>query len=718
MKNKLLYVFFAVTALICCLSFSAAAGFDMENDEILELDSVNSLDNCYSSGDANGDGTVSSDDARTILRVAVNLENIDASAFMKADIDEDGEITAQDARLALRLAVGLENIPGHNTIEIIIVPSTCTTEGLKVKVCTTCVKLYAKITTPADNHVPGVWETTQEANCLQEGIAQMKCLFCNTVIKETTIAKTGHSGEWTYPDGVNCLDAVPKHRTCTVCGNYEETVENPRGAHSFWWATEVPNTCTEDGLDVYKCKYCGEGSKSIVTKAHGHLYEKTVIITEPTCTETGLQGDKCVFCEDITNTKTLPALGHDYDNSHYKVTKEPSCSEEGTADVICTLCGDAREISLPVTEHDLIDKWEQTKAPDCTEEGLLEGVCRYCGPVTKAVSANGHTVAQWTNVRPATCTEEGLMIGYCSVCGNDAAEKVIEKKAHSFNEKDENGSLIIYHVSGVLCKEDGEGYIKCTVCGEKKYGKITCLGKCVMGEKKVYSEATCTQDAQTVEICRYCNEEIAGSIRTDYNTKLGHEWGTWTEIKQATCSERGERQQQCTRCEEVRSYYSPALAHTLGKWVTTKEATCTETGLKTLSCTVCETVLESEDIAMAAHKPGEIRIDKPATESEEGTCSIFCEICDKLIETKPFTRIFVEGTYEIEFADDCDVSAGGKVSFTVKEPAQNMFVRFAYTAANGEVIETDIELVDGVYTFTVPENIADTDVITIRIFGY
>lgn len=717
MKNKLICVFFTVAVLMCCLSFSAFAAIDMENDEILNLDTVESLDNCYSSGDVNDDGTISSDDARTILRVSVELENIDASAFMKADIDEDGKITASDARLALRLSVGLEEIPDHNTVEVVIIPSTCTTEGFKVKVCTTCVKLYAKITTPVDKHVPGRWETTQEANCLQEGKAQQRCLFCNEIIKETTISKTGHSGEWEYPLGVSCLDAVPKHRTCTVCGNFEESAENPRGAHSFWWFTEVPNTCTEDGLDVYKCKYCGESNKSIVTNAHGHLYEHTVIITEPTCTDTGLQGDKCVYCGDVINTRTLSALGHSYNNANYKVTKEPSYSEEGTADVICSTCGDAREITLPVTEHYLVDTWTQTKAATCTEEGLLEGDCIYCGNVTKTIPANGHTVAQWINVKAATCSEEGLMTGVCSVCGDDSAEQIIPKKAHTFNEKDENGKMVIYYVSGILCKEDGEGYVKCTVCGEKKYGVITCLGKCVKGETKIYTAASCTEDEQTIDICKYCNEEIAGSIRTKYNTKYGHEWGAVIDIKEATCGERGERQQKCTRCDETRTFYTPELAHTLGTWEITTAPTCTETGLRTISCTVCEKVIQSEEIAKTAHKPGSIKIEKPATEAEEGTYSVYCEYCDRIIETKPFTRIFVEGTFEIEFSENCDIAAGGTVSFTVKDPSANMFVRYAYSV-DGEVIETTLEAENGVYSFTIPEGISDTDVITIRIFGY
>ncbi len=63
-------------------------------------------------GDADGDGKVTSSDARLALRVAVGLEKCekDTPAFLAADADGDGVITSADARLILRAAVGLEKL--------------------------------------------------------------------------------------------------------------------------------------------------------------------------------------------------------------------------------------------------------------------------------------------------------------------------------------------------------------------------------------------------------------------------------------------------------------------------------------------------------------------------------------------------------------------------------------------------------------------------------
>lgn len=59
-------------------------------------------------GDVNSDGKVTAADARTLLRAASKLEELDDSQKKTADIDNDGQITAADARAALRMSAGLE----------------------------------------------------------------------------------------------------------------------------------------------------------------------------------------------------------------------------------------------------------------------------------------------------------------------------------------------------------------------------------------------------------------------------------------------------------------------------------------------------------------------------------------------------------------------------------------------------------------------------------
>ena len=61
-------------------------------------------------GDANGDGEVTSIDARLVLQFAAGMKNYSDSEIAIADMNNDGKISAIDARLVLQTAVGLKEL--------------------------------------------------------------------------------------------------------------------------------------------------------------------------------------------------------------------------------------------------------------------------------------------------------------------------------------------------------------------------------------------------------------------------------------------------------------------------------------------------------------------------------------------------------------------------------------------------------------------------------
>ena len=63
------------------------------------------------SGDVNGDGSITAEDAREILRFSVGVDPMTEEMKILADIDGDGTVGAEDARLALRTAIGLAQGP-------------------------------------------------------------------------------------------------------------------------------------------------------------------------------------------------------------------------------------------------------------------------------------------------------------------------------------------------------------------------------------------------------------------------------------------------------------------------------------------------------------------------------------------------------------------------------------------------------------------------------
>ena len=58
-------------------------------------------------GDLDGDGQITANDALTILRASIGIEELPPEQRVIADVDNDGEITVNDALAVLRYSVGI-----------------------------------------------------------------------------------------------------------------------------------------------------------------------------------------------------------------------------------------------------------------------------------------------------------------------------------------------------------------------------------------------------------------------------------------------------------------------------------------------------------------------------------------------------------------------------------------------------------------------------------
>ena len=63
----------------------------------------------YTLGDYSGDGKVTAEDARAVLRISAKIDSVDSSKIFLADIDADSKLTASDARRILRVSAKLES---------------------------------------------------------------------------------------------------------------------------------------------------------------------------------------------------------------------------------------------------------------------------------------------------------------------------------------------------------------------------------------------------------------------------------------------------------------------------------------------------------------------------------------------------------------------------------------------------------------------------------
>ena len=169
---------------------------------------------------------------------------------------------------------------------------------------------------------------------------------------------------------------------------------NSTGPHTHDYEDVITApTCTEQGYTTYTCE-CGDSYVADYVNATGHT-EETIPALAPTCTETGFtDGVKCSVCgETLTEKKELPANGHSPANAVEENYVAPTCTENGSKDVVvyCSVCEE--EISrdtvvINATGHSYTTV---TTTPTCTEGGFTTYTCE-CGEthIDDYVNATGH----------------------------------------------------------------------------------------------------------------------------------------------------------------------------------------------------------------------------------------------------------------------------------------------------------------------------------------
>jgi len=170
----------------------------------------------------------------------------------------------------------------------------------------------------------------------------------------------------------------------------------------------------------------------------------------PTCTEKGLDVFVCKFCGEVCYDEEVPALGHDY------IVKEvvpPTCLDDGYTTYICTRCGDEYDDDpVPALGHDYA---VVVTPPTCLEQGFTTYTCNRCGYeyVDNYVPALGHDYV--AVVTPPTCLDQGFTTYTCSRCGDTYVADYVPALGHDYK-----------YSFGV---ENNVPYAKCLRCGHKLF---------------------------------------------------------------------------------------------------------------------------------------------------------------------------------------------------------------------------------------------------------
>lgn len=134
--------------------------------------------------------------------------------------------------------------------------------------------------------------------------------------------------------------------------------------------------------------------------------------------------------------------------------------------------------------------------------------------------------------------------------------------------------------NGVLtAKNYGEADIKVTANGVTSLCHVK-VAVCNHEYDKVVTDPTCTEKGYTTYTCKKCGDSYTG----DYTEPLGHEFGEWGTVREATEEEAGLEKRSCKRCGEEETREIPRKEHEHVYTETVTAPTCTEKGYTTHTC--------------------------------------------------------------------------------------------------------------------------------------
>ena len=210
-------------------------------------------------------------------------------------------------------------------------------------------------------------------------------------------------------------------------------------SHSFGQASKV-----DDGSHKSTCSICGE------TKTESHNWDSGTVDKAATCKDTGVKKLKCTAC-GATKNETIPVNNDHKYGSFSKVDGSKHTHK-------CSVCG---------KQETLTHTWNSgkvTKQATCTEEGSKELTCTGCKATkTEVVKKTDHSFTPWEKVDDSGHSRK------CTVCDK---QETGSHTADDVWEHDENGHFqecVCGHISNWEAHVPGPEPTEttdqlCTVC--------------------------------------------------------------------------------------------------------------------------------------------------------------------------------------------------------------------------------------------------------------
>ena len=342
-----------------------------------------------------------------------------------------------------------------------------------------------------------------------------------------------------------------------------------------------------------------------------HTYGSAVITKQPTCTSEGTKTKTCTQC-GATVTETIAKLSHKYADT----VVAPTCTADGYTLHKCSICGTSyKDGTTKATGHSYGNS-VVTKQPTCTAEGTATKTCTKCNAtVTETIAKTSHKYAD-TVVAP-TCTADGYTLHKCSVCGTSYKDNTTKATGHSY------GNSVV--TKQPTCTAEGTAIKTCTKCNATVTETIAKTSHKYIDTVVV---PTCTADGYTLHKCSVC-----GTSYKDNTTKAtGHSYGNSVVTKQPTCTAEGTATKTCTKCNAT---VTETIAKTSHKYADTVVApTCTADGYTLHKCSVCGTSYKDNTTKATGHSYGNSVVTKQPTCTAEGTAIKTCTKCNATVTEK------------------------------------------------------------------------------------
>lgn len=368
---------------------------------------------------------------------------------------------------------------------------------------------------------------------------------------------------------------------------------------------------------------------------HSHQWDKGRVTKEPSCKEEGEILYTCSVCKG-TKVEALAKTDNHQWGEWTTITK-PTCSTKGKEIRTCKVCSKTEERAIPTIPHTVVK--EADKAATCTENGY-DGreYCSVCNTTIKErtiIPATGHQWGAWRTTLAKTCTTDGKEVRECSKCSK-TEERTLKATGHDVK---------LVGAKDSTCTSKGySGDEVCKTCRKTiKTGHELPLAQHTL-KKEEGVAATCTKDGHegntVCEVCRKTLKEgkVIPKLGHDWSNENGkctrcgeshkHSFGEGTTIKELTCTQDEEIDYTCSECGYVKKEITKATGHQWGEWQTTLAQTCTTDGKEERVCSKCSEK-EERTLKATGHELGEWKTTLAQTCTTDGKEERTCSKCSE-----------------------------------------------------------------------------------------